>query len=234
VVAYRLINGRGFLERSVCPSCQHQLAWYHLIPLFSWIFLCGRCHFCKKSISWLYPAVEVMTALTFTGLWYLLSPWYFVSYALFFSGLIVALHTDIRYLLIPTLATLGLISVGIVASAAGLLPISTVESIAGILCGVALLWGTRSVFWWLKGQEGLGWGDVELLAMIGSFIGPVGVLITLLLGSLSGSLVGLALLGCGRGAQAPEMKIPFGAFLAGGAMTYVLLQRPLLALLGLC
>lgn len=220
VLACRLLTSQSLLHRSSCPACRRQLAWYHLIPLASWLFLRGRCAFCKVTISVYYPAIEVLTALIFAALLITTPVHYLPAYFFLASALIVNMRTDCEHMLLLSLCTLGLIPVGLVAAALGFLPITFAESFWGILLGGAILWLTRWLFWKLRGVEGMGWGDIELLAGIGSFVGPWGVLFTLLLGSISGSLVGLFMLATTK--KAAQLKLPFGAFLSAGALIYCL------------
>jgi leader peptidase (prepilin peptidase)/N-methyltransferase len=229
VVAHRLLCDESLLIRSRCPACKQQLAWYHLFPVLSWFFLRGHCAFCAVPITFLYPFIELLTALSLTTLWRTVPAHYFLPYFLLFSALLVCIRTDLEHMLLLTYCTLGLIPVGIVASACGLLPLSVISSIAGALVGGGLLWLVRFLFWKIKKQEGMGWGDIELLAGIGSFVGPLGVLIVLLIGSLSGSVIGLCALGVQK--NKGQLALPFGAFLALGAMVYVLASKHVLTIL---
>jgi leader peptidase (prepilin peptidase)/N-methyltransferase len=142
---------------------------------------------------------------------------------------LVCIRTDIEEMLLLSLFTVGLIPLGLLASALGYLPISFFESFCGVIVGGGILWLTRTIFWLIRKQEGLGWGDIELLAGIGSFVGPVGVLLTLLIGSISGSLIGLIILAWSK--KDSPLKIPFGAFLAGSAIIYLIWAQELVSLL---
>lgn len=245
VVACRLIAGSSLISRSACPHCHKQIAWYDLIPIVSWIFLRGRCRSCTIPISWLYPMIELLTVIVLLGLAYSLHCIYqdiqplslnvfeeynYYSYkfmcniyVLFFSVLIITIRTDLEHLLIITTLTRFAAVLGLVASALGLIPITFFESLAGALLGAGILWATRAMFWKIKKQEGLGLGDIELMAAIGSFVGPLGVLVTLLLGSVVGIVVGLIALACTQSSRA-TLKIPFGALLALSAIGYVIAQ----------
>jgi leader peptidase (prepilin peptidase)/N-methyltransferase len=147
---------------------------------------------------------------------------YFFSLALFFSALIVTIRTDLEKMLISRLVTLFLVPIAIAFAAFGLLPIDTIDSIAGALSGYGLLWLTKTIFYRIKGQEGLGQGDLDLLCLIGSFTGVLGVWFTLLVGSITGSLIGIIYLYTHKNVR--DVKMPFGPFLALGAISYVLLQ----------
>src|SRR5690606_13178057 len=101
VVGYRLIAGYSIIRpRSFCPHCSQQLAIRDLIPVVSWLMLRGRCRTCNKPISFLYPLIEVITALIFLGLYFFIDPHYWVSYGLLFSALIVTIRTDAETMLI--------------------------------------------------------------------------------------------------------------------------------------
>jgi leader peptidase (prepilin peptidase)/N-methyltransferase len=149
----------------------------------------------------------------------------FIVYMIFVSSLIIASRTDLESLLIPQLFTLWMIPIGFLAAYFGWVTISIVQSISGAVLGYGILWLIAFIFKRCTGKDGLGVGDMELLAMIGSFLGPLGVWISLALGSLSGLFVGslyLALSGKDR-----TTRIPFGPFLALGALAYLLIGTKL-------
>lgn len=221
-LAYRLLNLEHFwATRSFCPSCKKQIAWYDNIPVISWILLQARCRSCKKHISWLYPFIEILTTFALLLLWQISSSQYFIAYFLFFSALIVTIRTDFDQLLISRFATLYLIPVGIIAAMIHRLPISLTTSIAGTLFGYVILWLTKKISLYMTGQEGIGQGDLELLACIGSFTGPIGCWISLLVGSITGTSISIIYMGITK----QKIKIvPFGAYLSLGAMVFVLWQ----------
>lgn len=229
VVACRLIENRSLLGRSQCPHCNHTLPWYYLIPVGSWIWLRGRCGFCKQPISWLYPAIELLTAVTCTTLFITYNTATFFSYFIFASALIVTVRTDIEHLLIARVMSLGLIPAAVAFQLLGMLPISFFESLMGIAVGYGSLWTIKTIFWQLRKQEGIGDGDLELLAGIGSFVGPIGVLLTLLLSSVTGSMVGGIFLAV-RPQALDQLKIPFGALMALAAIAYIVFEQQLLSL----
>lgn len=222
-VADRLIAGQSLLPRSACPHCKQTLSWHHLIPLCSWIRLRGRCAYCNATIGWLYPFIELITAASLTALLYQSSLNYFPAYFLLFSALIVTIATDLEHMLILRIMTIGIIPFGFLAAWCGYLPITLVASIAGALLGAGLLYALRALFFALKGQEGLGMGDVELLAAIGAFTGHYGIMIVNILGSALALSAALIFILCTQEKNYRQLKIPFGAFLAAGTMLYVLL-----------
>lgn len=230
VVAYRLINHTSIIfPGSHCPNCKHALNWYDLVPVFSWLFLRGTCRYCSTPISSLYPFIELLTAALTVVLYHSIDPHYFFSYAILFSALIVSIRTDLEYMLISRLVSLCLVPVGIGLSAIGLLPITITQSILGTLFGYILLWGTARIFKALTKKEGIGEGDFELLAMIGSFTGMFGVWMSLTIGSIAGSFLSIAYILITK--KGPNTKIPFGPFLALGAIVTVLYNQMILTFL---
>ncbi len=194
-----------------------------------------RCRSCKQEISWLYPFIELITALVFSGLYYLINPHYWLAYGIFFSALIIVIRTDLETMFILRSTTLGIIPLGIIASIVGWLPLTPQASILGTVFGYALLWIVRKVFWHVRQLEGLGQGDLELLAAIGAFTGPLGCWSSLVIGSLGGSVTALALLLMSK--QPPgfshigHTRLPFGPFLALGALAFVFFSSRITSLL---
>ena len=219
VVAYRSIKGKTLLGRSQCPFCKQQLAWYDLIPLLSWLTLRGTCRHCHHPISWLYPFIEVLTALVTVLTLYLIEPMYWVGYGIFFSALIITIRTDLETMLIFRPVSIGFVPIGFLCSSLRLLPLTPTHSILGALFGYGTLWLIAWIFRYLRNIEGLGEGDLELLAMIGSFIGPTGAWISLFLGSVIGSIVGIVLLRKSR-----NQAVPFGPWLSLGAIIFALMH----------
>jgi leader peptidase (prepilin peptidase) / N-methyltransferase len=240
VLAYRLVHSKSlFATRSQCPFCHQTIAWYDNIPLLSWLVLRGRCRQCKHSISWLYPFTELITAVLITALfykfmvvpfgWWCSELWMFKSlwarchrsffaYAVMISALIAATRTDLEMMLIPQVFSLWLVPVGFLAAYLGLICLSLPFSVLGAVLGYGILWIIAFVFKHATGKDGMGMGDMELLAMIGSFLGPWGVWISLMIGSFAGLLAGaLYLVVSGR---KRDTRIPFGPFLALGAVIY--------------
>jgi leader peptidase (prepilin peptidase)/N-methyltransferase len=224
VLAYRLVFEKDIVwTRSACPSCNTQLAWYDLIPVFSWLFLRGMCRSCKKPISLFYPCIELLTVFVLSALYFAMPSQFFFAYFIFFSALIVTIRSDLETMLISRFMTCYLIPVGLGCSAVGLLPIDLIDSVGGALLGYGFLWAVSRVFFWITQKQGIGQGDLELLAFIGSFTGVSGCWMSLTIGSIFGSLVGLSYVAIAR--TGFSVKIPFGPFLASGAIVYVLFQE---------
>ena len=200
---------------SHCLGCGAPIHSWDNIPLLSYLLLRGRCRSCGGRISARYPAVEGLTALAFAVLLYRFGlTGSFAVGALFVAALIVITFIDIDYQIIPDVITLPGIVVGLLLSVCGLGP-SIRDSILGALLGGGLLYAVAVGYHAWTGREGMGGGDVKLLAMIGAFLGWQNVLVTLIIGSFSGTLIGTALI-LGRGVDA-RVPIPFGPFLAIGA-----------------
>ncbi|WP_240126869.1 prepilin peptidase [Thermomonas alba] len=200
------------VERSHCPHCGHQLAWYENIPLLSWLALGGRCRSCKTPISLQYPLVELLTGLLFLAcVWRFGFGWKGFGALLFTSYLIALAGIDLRTRLLPDQLTLPLLWLGLVAAMEHLyVPLK--PAVLGVMAGYLSLWSVYWVFKQLTGKEGMGHGDFKLLAAIGAWTGLAGVLPTILLSSLVGAVVGsLWLLAQGRDKATP---IPFGPYLA--------------------
>jgi leader peptidase (prepilin peptidase)/N-methyltransferase len=231
MLAWRLINGNLAASRSFCPHCKHTLAWYDLIPVISYFTLLGRCRYCKKSISPLYPIIELITMASMTALWISTPMPLFLYYFIFFSALIVTVRTDTQYMLISRFATLFLLPIPFIATMHRALPISLIESLIGALLGYGFLWIIATIFYLRTGKQGMGQGDFELMALIGAFLGPIGCWLTLLGASITGSLIGIMLIALG--ATSSETKIPFGSFLSLAALI-VTLALPQLTLLFFC
>jgi leader peptidase (prepilin peptidase)/N-methyltransferase len=235
----RLPRGESIVfPRSHCPRCNRAIRWYDNIPLISFLILSARCRDCHAPISPLYPTVEALTAvvlvLTFHA--YGLGP-EFIKYALFNMLLIVLIFTDLLYRRIPHAVTifgicLGLVFClfvpvddrplgwifrhweiyleGITASVAG--------AVAGALMGGGLFYAVGEAFYRLGGKqkEYLGFGDVMLMLMVGTFLGVPLTLMTILLGSLGGSVLGLGMIAIKS--RFREYQWPFGTFLGIAAI----------------
>jgi leader peptidase (prepilin peptidase)/N-methyltransferase len=220
VVACRLIKSQSIIyPRSHCPNCKHIIAWYDNIPVLSWLLLRAKCRFCKKPISILYPFVELLTAGSLTLL-YIHQPEYFMGYALFFSALLVIVRTDLQYMLISRLSSIGMIPFAWILSYFNILPLTLSASLLGTVVGYLTLWLVAYLFYALTKKHGLGEGDFDLLALIGSFCGIEGVFISILIGSWVGTIISLAYIAISG--KNIHIKVPFGPFLAFGAMSYVI------------
>jgi len=218
VIAYRLVHPHTlFIKRSFCPHCHHFIAWYDLIPIASWIVLKGKCRRCKHTISPLYPFIEIITLISFWLLVLTQPTYYWFAYSIAIAALIITIRTDLETLLISRLVTLFLIPLLWLFIALNLLPITLTQSVQGMLLGGGFLWLIGLMYQLFTGKQGLGQGDIDLLAFIGSLLGPLKCWMALLIGSVTGSLLGIAILLICRNSW--NRVIPFGPFLALGALT---------------
>ena len=225
VVSYRITFDKNFwAPRSACPHCTTIIAWYHNIPVISYLLLGGKCISCKNKISWLYPAVEIVTALLFGLLAFQYLPEkteLFLFYCFFASALVAATRSDLEAMVIPQCFSLYLIPVGVMCAAIGVSNISPIESVITACIGYGTLWSVSKLFKLLRKQEGLGIGDAELLAMIGSCIGIIDMWNALMIGSSIGCVtISFYLWYSGKGR---ETRIPFAPFLAVGALISILI-----------
>jgi leader peptidase (prepilin peptidase)/N-methyltransferase len=234
VCIYRLPLGESIVSpRSRCPGCATPITWYRNIPVLSWLLLRGRCADCGRSISWRYPLVEAASAVVLLLLWHDLgaTPAFVVASA-FTLAMLVLFFTDFDHQLLPDAVTLsGCVSGLALAWFNPFLPGTgwsrVWASCAGAALGAGLLWGVGAVYSKWRKVEAMGMGDVKMMAMVGSFTGPVGVLFTIFAASVSGAIVGLLLIPiAGRTLQ---HKLPFGCFLAPAAVGAMLYGRQAMA-----
>ena len=231
VCVYRLPrNGSIIRPRSRCPSCGAAIAWYDNLPLVSWAVLRARCRHCRAPISVQYPLVELAVALVWAGsvAWRGATPDGFAAAVLLTLLLGIAI-TDVRHYVIPDLFSLGglVLGLGFALAPGGL---AWWLAPLGAALGYGLLWLVRAAGdvalrrGWIGGKEldsvleegeertTMGEGDLRMMAMVGSFLGPSGVVLTIFLGALVGTLVFVPLRLAGR-----HVAVPFGVFLAPGA-----------------
>ena len=197
---------------SCCPKCKAAIKPWQNIPIFSWLFLKGKCATCDNPISVRYPIVEAITAIlslvvactfgaTEQALLYIVVTWILVALT----------FIDIDHMLLPDQLTLPLLWLALIASVVGY-TIAPSDAIIGAACGYLSLW---SVFWLFKlitGKEGMGYGDFKLLAVFGALLGWQSLLTIILLSSVVGAVIGIALLSIqGKDKTTP---IPFGPYLA--------------------
>jgi leader peptidase (prepilin peptidase) / N-methyltransferase len=216
VCIYRLPRGGSLIRpRSRCPGCEYQLRWYDNIPLISYLLLWGRCRSCRSRISLRYPIVEIVTAVVWFAHYAVfdLTALMFVR-ALFASALIVLFAIDLEHQILPNAITLPGIVAGLILSV--VLPPGVFDAVLGVLIGGGVLWLIGEAYYRYSGQEGMGGGDVKMLAMVGAFLGWKQVLVTLVVSSVTGSLLGLLLILSRRGSL--KQALPFGTFIAIGAL----------------
>jgi leader peptidase (prepilin peptidase)/N-methyltransferase len=205
--------------RSQCPHCKHPLRYYDNIPLISFFFLRGKCRDCGGAISWRYPLVELITALLalllFLKFGLTLS---FLIYFIFTAVLIVITFIDLDHQIIPDILTLPGIPIFFLA-AIFLVKIPWMEALIGLLIGGGVLLAIAFVYELLTKREGMGGGDIKLLAMIGGFLGWKSLIFILLFSSLAGAIVGITAMIIKK--QDMKYAVPFGPFLSAAAVAYL-------------
>jgi len=204
---------------SRCPKCHIPIKWYDNIPVFSYLWLRGKCRGCRSAISLRYPVVEILSGSFALGV--------YVTFGfsieamivfLFICTLLVVTFIDIDHRIIPDLITLPGIPICFIASLV-LGKITPLASLGGILLGGGSLWTVAWGYSLLTGKEGMGGGDIKLLAMIGALIGWKGVLFTIFISSAVGTITGIIVMIGSR--QRGKLAVPFGPFLSIGAMLYI-------------
>ena len=216
VCIYRLPRRESLVwPASHCTSCGRTLSWYENVPIIGWIALRGRCRTCGERISIVYPIVEIVTAVVFVC-GYLIYGWTpILAVRLAFAcAMIVLFVIDLQHQILPNVITVPGIVIGFVLSF--FLPPGWLSSLLGIVLGGGVLLLIMEAYARARGFEGLGMGDVKMLAMIGAFLGWPLMLLTLVLGSLAGSVIGVGLMATRRGGM--KTALPFGTFLAVGAL----------------
>ncbi|HEX7183354.1 MAG TPA: prepilin peptidase [Thermoanaerobaculia bacterium] len=229
VVIYRLPLGISTVTpRSRCPSCGAPIRALDNVPVLSWLLLGGRCRSCAARISWRYPLIEAATAALFVACFARFGPTARALVAALFACLMLALAMiDVDHMILPDRITWPGIAAGMalngwIGGGPGLL-----HSALGALLGAAILLAVWGGWYLLRREEGMGLGDVKMLALVGAFLGAQGVLVTLFFAALAGSVVGLALMRWGS--LDMRSKLPFGAFLALGALIALFAGEPIAA-----
>lgn len=242
VCIHRWPRGRSVVRpRSHCVRCRKTIACYDNIPVLSYLLLRGRCRHCGRHISVRYPLVELLTGMAWFYFVWKLGPGPEAAKLCVFSAMLLALvFSDLEKRILPDELTLGGTLVGLAfapfvplhdESSMGLLWLAGVELSGPILylCQAAIgaavpaffLWGGGWVYLKLRHREGLGFGDVKLMVMVGAFLGLQATLTTLLAGSLAGSVIGMVYIWIAR-KDASTYEIPFGTFLGAAALAVAL------------
>ena len=228
VCIYRIPAGLSVVSPpSRCPNCGSFIRWYQNIPILSYLVLGGKCGSCRVGISWRYPIVEALTGALFVLVFF---SFQFsaatVVYWVFVAALIVITFIDLDHQIIPDVISLPGIVVGFLCSFA--IPwLSWSDSLLGILLGGGSLWLVAFLYELLTKKEGMGGGDIKLLAMLGAFLGWKAILPIIFISSLIGSLVGIPLMLVKKADS--KLAIPFGPFLALGAVIYLFWGPKLIA-----
>ena len=229
VVIYRLPNNLSIVwPASRCPVCETPIRMTDNIPILSYLFLAGKCRQCRSRIPGRYPLVELLTGLAAVAsvLKFGPAPAALVYFG-FIAALIVVTYIDIDVQKIYDKITLPGIATGLVAAA--LLPQNRLlDSLLGVLVGGGSLYLVAWLYYMWKQRDGMGGGDIKLLAMIGAFIGWKGVILTIFIASFTGTVVGLMQMALSRNSPTSP-RIPFGPFLSVGAVTCLFYGKDIIA-----
>jgi len=227
VVIYRVPIGQSIVTPpSRCRKCGYQLQWYDNIPVLSWLFLRGRCRKCGVGVSMQYPIVELITGALFVLVIWMTPPGPLLATRLILVCILIALFgIDLEHQILPNVITLPGIAIGVLLSL--IAPPGWKDALVGVLLGGGVLYAIAGAYYLWRREEGMGMGDVKMLAMIGAFLGWKAVLVTLVLSAFAGAIIGVALMAAQRGTM--KFALPFGTFLAIGAIVSMFVGEPLVA-----
>lgn len=220
VCIYRLPAGKSIVRpASHCPTCAHPIKFYDNIPIIGYLILGGKCRHCNERISLLYPAVELLTAVISLLLFrmYGLSLGYLFSF-LFVCALIVITFVDLEHQIIPDVITLPGVPLFALA-AIFFMDVTFRDSLIGILAGGGFLFLVALGYQLMTKREGMGGGDIKLLAMLGGFLGWQSLWFIVMAASLIGAVAGISVM-IARGKDT-RYAIPFGPFLSAAATLYI-------------
>ena len=216
-----------FWPRSFCPSCNTQLKSYHNIPLLSYLFLNGQCAYCKATIHWQYPLVELIVCLLslFTVWWFGIS-WMGI-FSLFFIWLLIPITIiDYKHQLLPDSLSLSLLWLGLIANTEALFT-SLPNAVLSAAAAYVSLWLFIKLFYLLTSKVGMGNGDFKLFAAFGAWFGWAQLPLILLLASVIGSIYGITFLKLNK--QSKETPIPFGPFLCFAGLVSLFFGNQIIA-----
>jgi leader peptidase (prepilin peptidase)/N-methyltransferase len=207
--------------RSRCPACGHAIAWHENIPLLGWLRLKGKCSACGTRISARYPLVELFTGVLF-GLigWRFGAQWTTLLWCGFAAVLVALAGIDWDTTYLPDSLTLPLLWAGLIAASFGWTGLTLSQALWGAAAGYLSLWSVYWLFKLVTGKEGMGYGDFKLLAALGAWLGPAMIVPILLMASVVGAVVGLAMKA--RQSLREGRYVPFGPFLVGGGLIVLL------------
>ena len=209
---------------SHCPKCRTRIRWWDNIPVLSYLILCGKCRKCHKRISLRYPIIELLTALLFIAcrLRFGWGPLLFVRDWPLMAIFVAITFIDLEHRIIPDELSKGGTLLGL-ATAWWVPGLGLQASVLGVILGFGFFYALAWAYEKYKGRTGLGGGDVKLLGMVGAFMGPGGVFVTVLLSSILGSIIGILWAWISRKKNMMTVAIPYGPFLVIGALYYYLL-----------
>jgi len=224
-VVYRLEQEKSLAGRSFCPNCRHTLSWLDLIPVFSYLFLRGKCRYCGKKISIQYPLVEIATGLTFLLIFnfkFIISSQFligqFINLGFLFyvaSALIIIFIYDLKHSLIPESVLIPAIIITLIYNFSAIGgPASGWQFFISSILATAASALFFFLLYWLSKERAMGFGDVELVILMGLLLGWPNIFVALFLAFFFGAIIGLILMAFDK--KGLKSQIPFGPFLIGG------------------
>ncbi|HAR62959.1 MAG: prepilin peptidase [Candidatus Margulisiibacteriota bacterium] len=211
---------------SHCTTCNHKLSVLDLFPLLSYLFLKGKCRYCKEKIKWHYPLVELLSGFSFVWAFYSLGPSFlFLKVVFLTSILIVITFIDLEFMIIPDELTLGGSGIGLLFS---LFDKSLLPSVLGGLAGAGIIYAIYLLGQLIYQQETIGGGDIKMMLLIGIFIGIKSTLLAIFVAMMLGSIIGVALIALRI--KSRKDYIPFGPFLGAGCLIVIYFSKELVAL----
>jgi leader peptidase (prepilin peptidase)/N-methyltransferase len=228
------------LPSSSCTKCGKAIAPYDNIPVLSWVLLRGKCRNCKTKISAMYPAVELLTGILFLACYLVFGPSVeALKWAVFAALLVVLTITDLRERILPDEVNFFGLGAGLLFSFFTVpldgtalwissrwfdfppprMALSFADAVLGAVAGSGLLWLVAEGYFRIRGREGMGLGDVKMMAAVGAFLGLKRTMMTVLAGSLLGSVIGILLISVSK--KGRDYELPFGTFLGAGALLVV-------------
>ncbi len=220
VLIYRMPKGEKITGRSHCKECGKTVAWYHNIPMLSYFILRGKCANCQAKFSIRYPLVEFIMAALWLAVFHLYGfSWLTLEYFILVFGLVAGSFIDLDHMILPDEITLGGCALALIGAAINP-EREFMEGFIGFLFGGGVLWLVAYVYYVFTGREGLGGGDIKLLAWIGALLGWRAIPFVILSSSVLGSIVGIYV--SRHSEDKLKAVIPFGPFIALGAILYIL------------
>ncbi len=231
-IVWRLYVGRSWVKgRSMCPDCEHTLSGKDLIPVFSWLWLRGRCRYCRKRIHWQYPLVEVLTAALFGLSAFVMQPQGWLGglhlglWLVILTMLIILAVYDARWMILPDKIMFPAVIVGLVYALAIALPQQSWSALQGPILAAVLAGGAFFSIAAVSGGKAMGGGDIKLVFLMGLLLGLKGTALALLLAFNVAAIVGIGLILAHR--KRRKDYIPFGPFLIGATIVAFLYGRPI-------
>jgi leader peptidase (prepilin peptidase) / N-methyltransferase len=247
VCIVRIPGGKSIvMPASACVKCGTAIRPWDNVPVVSWLLLGGKCRKCKTAISWMYPVVELLTGVLFWACYYAFGlTTEALKWAVFSALMIVLVFTDMRERILPDVVNFSGLALGLglslvtkpsdgsalwLANRVFDFPppapvISLADALLGAAFGSGLLWLVAELYFRLRGREGMGMGDVKMMLMAGAFLGLKRTLLTILAGSVLGSVLGLAFMMARR--KDSDYELPFGSFLGMAAVLVMFFGTPL-------